>query len=54
MRQRDDLDFARLLNRLRLNEMTEDDKTMLQTRYVNHDTGDYPKDALHLFAKTRV
>ena len=46
MRQRDDLEFARLLNRLRLNDMTDDDKTMLQTRYVDHDTGDYPKDAL--------
>ena len=51
MRQRDDVEFARLLNRLRLNEMTEDDKTMLQTRYVDRDTGDYPKDALHLFAE---
>ena len=51
MRQRDDLGFARLLNRLRLNEMTEDDKTMLQTHYVDRDTGDYPKDALHLFAE---
>ena len=26
MRQKDDLDFAHLLNRLRLNEMTEEDK----------------------------
>ena len=51
MRQRDDLEFARLLNRLRLNEMTEDDKTMLQTRYVDRYTGDYPKDALHPFAE---
>ena len=49
MRQRDDTEFACLLNRLRLNEMTEHDKTM--TRYVDRDTGDYPKDALHLFAE---
>ena len=51
MRQRDDLEFARLLNRLHLKEMTEDDRTILQTRYIDCDTGDYPKDALHLFAE---
>ena len=51
MRQIDDLDFVHLLNRLRLNEMTDEDKNMLQTRIVERDTGDYPKDALHLFAK---
>ena len=51
MRQKDDLDFAHLLNRLRLNEMTEEDKNKLQTRIVDRDTGDYPKDALHLIAE---
>ena len=51
MRHKDDLEFACLLNQLHLNEMTEDVKTMLQTRYVDRDTGDYPKDALHLFAE---
>ena len=53
MRQKDDLDFANLLNRLRLNEMTVEDKTNLQTRIVDRDTGDYPKDALHLFAENK-
>ena len=52
MRQKDDLDFAHLLNRLRLNEMTEEDKNKLQTRIVDRDTGDYPKDALHLVPRT--
>ena len=51
MRQKDDLAFAQLLNRLRLNEMTEEDKQKLQTRVVDRETGDYPKDALHLFAQ---
>ena len=51
MRQKDDLDFAHLLSRLRLNEMTEEDKNKLQTRIVDRDTGDYPKDALRLFAE---
>ena len=51
IRQKDDLAFAQLLNRLRLNEMTEEDKQMLQTRVFDRDTGDYPKDAVHLFAR---
>ena len=51
MRQKDDLDFAHLLNRLRLNEMTEEDKKM-QTRVVDRDTGDN-QDALHLFAENK-
>ena len=53
IRQKDDLDFAHLLNRLRLNEITEEDKKKLQTRIVDHDTGDYPKDVLHLFAENK-
>ena len=51
MRQKDDLAFAQLLNRLRLNEMTEEDKQVLHTRVFDRDTGDYPKDAVHLFAR---
>ena len=51
MRQKDGLDFAHLLNRLWLNEMTEEDKNKLQTHIFDRDTGDYPKDALHLFAE---
>ena len=53
MRQKDNLDFAHLLNRLRLNEMTEEDKEKLQTRIVDRDSDDYPKDALHLFAENK-
>ena len=33
-----------------MNEITEEDKQKLQTRVFDHDTGDYPKDAFHLFA----
>ena len=51
MRQKDDLAFAQLLNRLRLNEMTEEDKQKLQTRVFDRDAGNYPKDAVHLFAR---
>ena len=51
MRQKDGLAFAQLLNRLQLNEMTEEDKQKLQTRVFDHETGNYPKDAVHLFAQ---
>ena len=53
MRQKDDLDFAHLLNRPRLNEMTKEDKEKLQTRIVDRDSDDYPKGALHLFAENK-
>ena len=54
MRQKDYLDFAHLLNRLRLNEMTEEDKEKLQTRVVDRDSDDYPKDTLHLLLRTNL
>ena len=50
LRQKADLAFAQLLNRLPLNEMTEEEKQVLQTRIFDRDTGDTPKDAVHLFA----
>ena len=51
MGQGDDFYFVHLFNRLRLNEMTEEDKERLQRRIVNHDSDDYPQDAFHLFSE---
>ena len=51
MRQKDDLQFAHLLNRLRLNELTDKDQDTLQTRLISPESKDYQKDVLHLFAK---
>ena len=51
MRQKDDIQFAHLLNRLRLNELTEKDQDTLQTRLVSPESKDYQKDLLHLFAE---
>ena len=51
MRQKDDLKFAQLLNRLRLNEMTEEDKTDLRKRVVDRNSGEYPRESVHLFAE---
>ena len=53
MRQKDGLDFSHLLNRPRLNEMTEEAKEKLQTRIVDRDSDDYPKDALICLLKIR-
>ena len=50
MRQKDDLKFAQLLN-IRLNEMTEEDKNDLRKRVVDRNSGEYPRDAVHLFAE---
>ena len=54
MRQKDDLKFAQLLNRLRLNEMSEDDKNELRKRVVDRHLGDYPRDAVHILLKMLV
>ena len=51
MRQRDDLKFAQLLNRQRLNVLTEEDKDDLRKRIVAHNSSEYPRDAVHLFAE---
>ena len=51
MRQKDDLKFAQLLNRLRLNVLTEEDKDDLRKRVVDHNSSEYPRDAVHLFAE---
>ena len=51
MRQKVDLKFAQLLNRLRVNELTEEDKDDLRKRVFDRDSGEYPRDAVHLFAE---
>ena len=51
MRQKDDPKFAQLLNRLRLNGLTEEDKDDLRKRVVDRNSSEYPRDAVHLFAE---
>ena len=53
MRQKDDLKFAQLLNRLRLNVLTEEDKDDLRKRVVDCNSSEYPRDAVHLFAEKK-
>ncbi|XP_062587317.1 uncharacterized protein LOC134248951 [Saccostrea cucullata] len=50
MRQRDDLSFARLLNRVRSGQHTSDDVSTLCTR----ETNDPPEDILHVYTTNKA
>jgi hypothetical protein len=52
MRQKDDLEFASLLNRIRKGKqaVTNEDLKILQSRIINDGDKNYPEDALHVFA----
>ena len=53
MRQKDDADFAQMLNRLRQNELTEDDKNELNKHSISPHVTNYPKEAPHLFTENK-
>ena len=53
MRQKDDIDFALALNRIRTQDHTHEDIAMLQSRVISPEHPDYPHDALHLFADNK-
>ena len=53
MRQKDDEDFANMLNRIRLETHTDEDVAVLQTRLSTPTDLNYPHDALHIFATNR-
>lgn len=51
MRQKDDLEFADLLNRLRKNSLTQNDKKKLDMHVIKPDDAEYFLNAPHLFAE---
>ena len=53
MRQKDDLSFAQLLNRVRLGHQTDADITLLSSRTTYPNVADYPHEALHIFATNK-
>ncbi|KAK3090521.1 hypothetical protein FSP39_012459 [Pinctada imbricata] len=53
MRQKDDMQFANLLNRLRTNELTEEDKTEIDKHHVSPAHENYPKNVPHLFLENK-
>ncbi|XP_071138424.1 uncharacterized protein [Mytilus edulis] len=54
MRQKDDLEFAQLLNRLRQNQQTENDFAVLNTRTVSISDPTYRTNATHLFVENAL
>ncbi|XP_069109201.1 uncharacterized protein [Argopecten irradians] len=53
MRQKDDKDFSELLNRLRHNQLTDEDKQTILSRHIEQSSIDYPHTAPHLFIENR-
>ena len=51
MRQKDDLKFTQLLNRLRTASPTEDDIKCIQSTSITPSDDNYPYDALHIWAE---
>jgi hypothetical protein len=51
MRQKDDLAFTQLLNRVRTASHTDDDLRCIQSRAITPGDENYPSDALHIFAE---
>ena len=53
MRQKDDLSFAQLLNRLRHNELSDDDKRIIASCRIDKSSPNYPLSAPHLFIENK-
>ena len=56
MRQKDDKDFAELLNCLREGKQTQDDLTVLKSRLLKSKPGDpnYPASLTHVFSSNAL
>jgi len=54
MRQREDLAFAELLNRIRTGSHTASDMELLQSRITKKTDTNYPLDALHVFSTNKL
>lgn len=50
MRQKDDVEFAKALNRIRMSKHSDDDIQLIKTRETCVSSLTYPKQALHIFA----
>ena len=53
IRQKDDIEFTELLNRLRHNSLTESDKEKIKACEILKESIDYPLSAPHLFAENK-
>lgn len=53
VRQKDDLRFTEMLNRLRKNKLTAEDKDIINQGIITPDCLEYPKQAPHLFIENK-
>ncbi|XP_069139395.1 uncharacterized protein [Argopecten irradians] len=53
MRQKDDIEFSELLNRLRHNQLTNEDKQLILSRHIEFSSMHYPHAAPHLFIENK-
>jgi len=51
MRQKEDSSFIDLLNNVRIGNLNENDVDVLNSRVINKTDGNYPVNALHVFAE---
>ena len=51
MRQRGDIEFIEFLNKIRVGYLDESVQTRLKARFVKENDVNYPRNALHMFAK---
>ena len=54
MRQKDDAEFAQLLNRVRTATCTKNDHLSLKSREINPEMKNYPMDVLHVFSTHKL
>ena len=54
LRQKDDAEFAQLLNRVRTATCTKNDHLLLKSREINPEMKNYPLDVLHVFSTHKL
>ena len=53
MRQKDDVDFIHLLNKVRVGNIDNNVENILKARFISKNNPSYPIEALHIFAENR-
>ena len=53
MRQKDNITFTEMLNRIRVGKFTDDDKEKLCNRVIDKNDLNYPHNALHIWAENK-
>ena len=54
MRQKGDTSFIDLVNQIRVGHIDESSEMMIQSRYIDSEDSNYPRQALHIFAENAL